>query len=128
VKVIIAGSRGIQDRKAVEEAIEQSNFVIDEVVCGMSYGVDAVAKEWAEEHEIPLVPFYARWNTEGRAAGPKRNARMAEYADALIAIWDGKSRGTKSMIEEAKKKRLHVFVYEPELDDTYVEQPTRLDT
>lgn len=127
MKVIIAGSRGIQDESLVAKAIEESNFVIDEVVCGMSYGVDKVAKEWAEKNGIPLVPFYAHWSTEGRAAGPKRNARMAEYADALIAVWDGRSKGTASMVEEAKKKRLHVFVFEPELDESYVEQPARND-
>ena len=43
-------------------------------------------------------------------AGPIRNEEMAEVSDALIAFWDGKSRGTKSMIEIARRKGLQVAV------------------
>jgi hypothetical protein len=35
---------------------------------------------------------------------------MAEYADALIAFWDGESTGTANMIEEAEKRNLKVIV------------------
>ena len=45
-----------------------------------------------------------------RSAGPIRNKQMAEYADTLFAFWDGKSRGTKNMIDLAKKKNLHVII------------------
>ena len=62
-----------------------------------------------------LVVFFhllhpADWNRLGRAAGPIRNEEMAEVSDALIAFWDGKSRGTKSMIEIARRKGLQVAV------------------
>lgn len=36
---------------------------------------------------------------------------MGDYADALIALWDGQSKGTKGMIDYAKKKGLEVYVY-----------------
>ena len=52
----------------------------------------------------------ADWEKYGRSAGPKRNAQMAEIANALIAFWDGQSRGTKNMIETAKQKGLIVKV------------------
>ena len=52
----------------------------------------------------------AEWIKYGRAAGPRRNKQMAEYADALLAYWDGKSRGTKNMIELAKDKGLKIGV------------------
>ena len=47
----------------------------------------------------------------GRSAGPLRNATMANYADALIALWDNKSRGTKNMIDVANKLGLRVSIY-----------------
>ena len=54
--------------------------------------------------------YPADWERHGRAAGPIRNEEMAEVSDALIAFWDGKSRGTKSMIEIAMRKGLQVAV------------------
>jgi len=54
--------------------------------------------------------YPADWNRHGRAAGPIRNEKMAEVSDALIAFLDGKSRGTRSMIEIARRKGLQVAV------------------
>lgn len=110
MKVIIAGSRDIEDMLLVEQAIRESRFRISEVVCGMARGVDTLGKEWAEARNIDVAPFYADWNTYGKAAGYKRNSAMAEYADALIAVWDGRSRGTRNMIMLARKNNLRVYV------------------
>lgn len=65
---------------------------------------------WAKRKGIPVKRFPADWNQYGRRAGPLRNREMARYADALIAIWDGKSRGTRSMIDEALREGLEVYV------------------
>jgi predicted Rossmann fold nucleotide-binding protein DprA/Smf involved in DNA uptake len=111
MKVIIAGGRDILDYKLVLNAIRESKFDITEVVSGMAKGVDTLAVQYANENDLVITPFFADWNTHGRAAGPIRNRQMAEYGDALIAIWDGESRGTKNMIEEATKRKLQVFVY-----------------
>jgi hypothetical protein len=109
-RVIIAGGRDIHDYNLVLEAIEESSFQIDVVVSGGASGVDALGEKYAIEMNIPLAIFQADWHTHGRAAGPIRNRKMAENADALIAIWDGKSKGTKNMIETATKKGLLVYV------------------
>lgn len=109
-RVIIAGGRDIHDYDKVVEAIEESGFRIDVVVSGGAKGVDALGERYAEENDLNLAIFRADWQTHGRAAGPIRNRKMAENADALIAIWDGKSRGTKNMIETAQKKGLMVYV------------------
>lgn len=113
MKTIIAGSRDINSEEIVKAAIKQSGFVISEVVCGGAQGVDEVGRRLAIYNQIPTKLFPADWSKHGKAAGPIRNAQMAEYADALIAVWDGKSRGTKNMIEEAKKRGLKVYVSQP---------------
>lgn len=111
MKTIIAGSRGIEHVDVVAFAVEQSGFVITEIASGMARGVDLAAVEYAHRMGIPLVPFPADWDNEGRSAGFNRNVRMADWGDQLIAIWDGKSKGTKHMIDIAKKAGLRVFVY-----------------
>lgn len=110
MRVIIAGSRGINDYEIVEDAIKESQFPISVVVSGGAKGVDALGELYAESMNIPLHVFEPAWDVHGRAAGPIRNRKMAENADALIAIWDGKSRGTKNMIETAEKLGLIVYV------------------
>lgn len=98
MKTIIAGCRDIFDMAIVEEAISCWIFPITEVVCGKAPGIDTVGETWAKAHKIPVKDFPADWNRFGRAAGPKRNAQMAEYSEALIAIWDQKSHGTRNII------------------------------
>lgn len=111
MKTIIAGSRNIVDQEIIEKAVHESKFQITEVVEGGAKGVDTLARIWAEENRLPVREFKAEWRKYGKRAGPIRNRAMAEYADALIAIWDGNSRGTLNMIETAKKLDLKVFIY-----------------
>jgi hypothetical protein len=110
LRVIIAGSRGITDYAKVCDAVRQSGFPIGRVVSGMAAGVDRLAVRYAAEHGLPCDCFPAEWKKWGRSSGYWRNAQMAQHADALIAIWDGKSPGTRHMIELAKARGLRVFV------------------
>lgn len=111
MKTIIAGGRDVTDYSAVVSAIKESGFVITEVVSGKARGVDKLGELWAEAYSIPVKLFPADWAKHGRAAGPIRNEQMAKYADALIAVWDGESRGTGDMIKQATKLGLQVFVF-----------------
>lgn len=123
MKVIIAGSRDIGSTvyngrriqtcsiSAIDDAVEESGFSITEVVSGCAFGVDKLGEVWAETNDIPIKKFPADWDLHGRKAGYVRNSQMADYADALIAVWDGKSRGTANMIELAKKKGLKIYVF-----------------
>ena len=111
MKTIIAGCRDYYIYTTVCKAIEQSGFEITEVVSGGANGVDALGERWACEHQMIPKVFPADWSKYGKAAGPVRNRQMAEYADALIAIWDSKSKGTKNMIETAMSLQLRVFVF-----------------
>ena len=110
MKVVIAGSRSIVNPMIIVEAIVESGFAITEVVSGGAQGVDSLAEKWATQNEIPVTIFSPDWKQFGRRAGPIRNSEMAGYADALIAIWEGKSKGTKDMITKAEKAGLKVFV------------------
>jgi hypothetical protein len=112
MKTIIAGSRSITDYWLVVDAVRVSDFNVTEVVCGEAAGVDKLGKEYANNHSIPCKSFPADWRKHGKAAGPIRNREMAEYADALIAVWDKQSKGTKNMIDTATELGLKVFVYE----------------
>jgi hypothetical protein len=113
VKTIIAGSRDINSMILVERAIANSGFNITEVVCGGAKGVDSLGAKWGSDRGIPIMYFHPEWDTHGKSAGYKRNVKMGAYADALIAVWNGVSKGTKHMIDIAKHNGLKVFVYKP---------------
>lgn len=111
MRTIIAGSRTIKDRAVVERAIADSEFVITSVVCGGAVGVDYLGYCWANDHNIPVAHFPAEWDKYGRSAGCRRNEQMGASADALIAVWDGKSRGTAHMIRTANARGLAVHIH-----------------
>lgn len=114
MKTIIAGGRDITDYQILLAAVEASDLEcnITEVVSGCARGVDELGERWSLKTGRGIATLFpAEWRTQGPAAGPIRNRKMAEYADALIAIWDGKSKGTKNMIETATKLGLTVYVH-----------------
>ncbi len=113
MKTIIAGSRSITSYPIVCAAITNSKFKITEIVSGTARGVDRLGEEYAIYFNTPIKRMPANWGKYGKSAGPIRNREMAEYADALIAVWDGKSKGTANMIEVSKEFGLKVFVYTP---------------
>ena len=124
---IIAGSRTVEHIEHVEMAIEASGFRITEVLSGCAAGADLFGEQWAKRRLIPILRFPAKWNdlshpnaliktnATGRKydarAGHRRNEEMCRYADQLIAIWDGKSRGTADVIDRARRYGLAVFVF-----------------
>lgn len=110
-KVIIAGGRDFNSPAMLEYEMEiiSRRINITEVVCGGAVGADHIGSRWAINNDIPVVCFYADWQKHGRAAGPIRNREMAEYADALVAFWDG-LRGTLNMIHTADRLGLQVEV------------------
>lgn len=110
MKIIIAGSRTITCKWIMADAVVQSGFVITEVVSGTAKGADKLGEEWAMEHGVPIKQFPADWDKHGKSAGYKRNVIMANYADCLIAIWDGKSKGTEHMIKIAHDKGLSIHI------------------
>ena len=113
MKLIIAGSRTFIDYKKLKETCDL--FLQDqtdvEIVSGAYYkGADKLGEQYATEKGFQLTKFPADWKRYKRAAGPKRNQQMANYPDTLVAFWDGKSRGTKNMIELAKSRNLKIEI------------------
>jgi len=106
MKLIVAGSRSIQDTELVWQKISDflsANKVTEFVNGGCPTGPDDDAKCYAEYHCIPTTFFMADWPKHGKAAGPIRNRQMAEYADHLLLIWDGESKGSLNMKYEMRK-------------------------
>lgn len=110
MKTIIAGSRTVECYQDVLNAIHNSGFKITEIISGGARGADALGEWYATDNELPLKIFPAKWATFGQSAGHQRNLEMALYANALIAIWDGYSKGTKDMINIARRFGLKVYV------------------
>ena len=110
MRTIIAGSRGITDPAVVDLALENCWWVPSVVISGGARGVDASGLQWAKDHGVPTVVHEADWDLHGRAAGPIRNNAMLSCADALVAIWDGTSPGTRHIIREAGLRGVCFFV------------------
>lgn len=111
MRVIIAGSRNITNLNVVLNAVAKAQFKITTVVSGGARGVDTLGEQFAQNVGIPVERYMAEWDVHGKSAGYKRNMVMAKNADALIAIWDGVSKGTEHMIKIANLLGLSVFIY-----------------
>lgn len=113
MKVIIAGSRSFNDYSFLclkcDKALSSQTEI--EIVSGTANGADKLGEKYAEEKKYPIKRFPADWDKYGKSAGYKRNEEMAKYADALICFFDGKSKGSQSMINLATKYKLKTKVY-----------------
>jgi len=112
MKLTIAGNREFRDYELVKEAVAWSGYDIpDEIVSGSAQGVDRLGERFANDMGLDSTQFEADWDEHGKAAGPKRSKEMAEYSDAMLAIWDGRSSRTRSMIQEAYEVGIPVEIY-----------------
>ena len=107
-RVVIAGCRDYNNYDEAKSYIDFCLFNIRKenniiIVSGCASGADALGERYAEENGFKVEKYPADWKTYGRSAGPRRNKQMAQVSDYVICFWDEKSKGTKSMIECAKK-------------------------
>lgn len=130
-RVIIAGSRDYDNYKifsAIVNMIFNDSYTVNdrvEIVSGGCSGPDIMGERYAHENDIECVTFPAEWKKYGRSAGIKRNNQMIQYASnsnipTLIAFWNGKSKGTKHTIDQAKENNFRVFVVNCDRSDDYV--------
>lgn len=114
-RVIIAGGRDFSDYELLKRKVlfytkdvNKDNLIV--IVSGKAKGADSLGERLAKEIGWEVMEYPADWDKNGKSAGCIRNTKMAKIADALIAFWDGKSRGTKHMIDTAEKNDLLVRV------------------
>jgi hypothetical protein len=110
MRVIVTGISEVP-ATAVSEALLKSHLNVSElVITPGNRGVSAQAERWAGVHGVPVVCFDAHWH-RGPAAIPERNQRMTEYADALVAIWDGAASDVWQCIAMALQTGLTVYIH-----------------
>ena len=107
MKVAIIGSRSPKVTN-LEDYLPSDTT---EIVSGGAIGIDRCAEEYARCHGIPTKIFLPDYKKFGRSAPIKRNVEIIDYADAVVAFWDGTSRGTRFVIEEAKRKGKPVRIF-----------------
>jgi hypothetical protein len=125
MRVIIAGSRSFNDYPRLKRFVSDTlnELYLQEriggveeilIITGGARGADAMGERYAKENFLDSTVMKADWDTFGKSAGYRRNEKMAKYAQeddgALIAFWDGQSKGTKHMIDLAQKYQLEVFI------------------
>lgn len=120
-KLIVAGTRNFDDYELLTNKLVTllmkrrccSLIWNEEIVSGGARGADMLAVKFAMERGLSFKVFLADWESYGKSAGPRRNRQMAEYADAAIVFWDGKSRGTQNMIQQMRElgKPVEVIIY-----------------
>ena len=111
MRLIIAGDRRFRDYVKLCSAMNDlyaKGYHPNVIVSGGAKGTDTLGERWAREHHVMVARFPAEWNKYGKAAGPIRNKQMAEYAAAgndgvLLAFLSPESKGTKHMVETARK-------------------------
>lgn len=110
--VIIAGGREFNDYELLKSAL--NDYLADKenvhIVSGTARGADKLGECYAREHNLPIESYPANWDAYGKSAGYKRNKEMAKVSQALVAFWDGESRGTSHMIDLANDFGLFVDV------------------
>ncbi len=99
MKIAIIGSRNIKDI-IIDEFVPPG---ITEIVSGGARGIDQLSKDYALKNNIKYTEFLPEYNLYSRVAPLKRNIQIVDYSDTVIAIWDGKSNGTRHVIEYCKQ-------------------------
>ncbi|MBQ7375278.1 MAG: hypothetical protein IJW52_00135 [Clostridia bacterium] len=104
MKLLIVGSRSITNFDLSPYITEN----VDTVISGGAGGVDSLAEQYADIHRLSKYILRPRYDLYGRAAPLKRNEQMVDIADALLVIWDGRSKGTQYTLKYAKKMKKQV--------------------
>lgn len=110
MKLLIVGSRSISE-------FDLSPYIssdVDAVISGGAEGIDSIAERYADLHRISKYILRPRYDIYGRAAPLKRNEQMVDMADAVLVIWDGRSKGAQYTLKYAKKTNKPVTLVEVE--------------
>lgn len=114
-KLIVAGGRSFDNYRLLYNEVvklattEYADRAVS-IVSGMARGADKLGHQFALTENVKVYEFPADWETHGKAAGFIRNLDMADFADGLLAFWDGQSRGTQHMFEAMRNRRKPVHI------------------
>ena len=115
-RIIVCGCRDFNDQSKIYNTLDEilTSYSDIEIISGHAKGVDTIAEHYAREHNYPCRIFPADWNKYGKKAGPIRNSQMLKHAlletPIVIAFWNGKSKGTHNMINQAKEKNVQTYI------------------
>lgn len=131
MNVIVAGSREFDDYDLLRSKLDffLSNKTDIRVVCGEAEGADQLGKQYAEANGYEVLSYPDQSSIYGAFAKYKRNREMARVADALVAFWDGKSKGTAQLIQVMKEagKPIRIVYYKQESNDSEDEGTSYMD-
>lgn len=114
IRLIVAGGRDFNDRALMCDELHKFlpgiTLAALVLICGEARGADSLGKSIMQQLGVPIESYPAEWDRLGKSAGYTRNTDMANVATHLIAFWDGKSKGTKHMIDIAQRKNLFIHI------------------
>lgn len=128
MKVIVAGGREFKDQALMFSKLrllfgmdrtdpDRAHLVPEKFIIGGARGADTLAEDLFKAGKFPYEVCKAEWGNHGKVAGIIRNLEMAAKADCLVAFWDGRSRGTRHMIQAALDQDLEVHVFRYYLEE-----------
>lgn len=106
MKIAVIGSRNAW----VDDLSPYLPYETTEIVSGGAKGIDAGAKEYAIQHNIPYTEFLPDYHRYRRGAPLRRNLEIIAYSDFVLAFWDGQSKGTKFVIEQCQKQNVPIQI------------------
>ena len=114
MKLLIVGSRSITE-------FDLSPYIpteTDVIISGGASGVDRLAEQYADAHRLSKYIIRPRYDLFGRAAPLKRSEQMVDMADAVLIIWNGRSKGTEYTLKYAQKRNKPTTLVYPAPKDT----------
>lgn len=129
IKLAVIGGRDFDDKEKLFKILDKNRTIIGAIVSGGAQGADQLAQDWAKERGFPCIIFYPMWHDEhgvyDKGAGFRRNWRIVQTADSVLAFWDGESKGTANSIKISNElgKPLKIIKYARKRTEETVSEP-----
>lgn len=111
MRVAVIGSRKIPNFVDADYLIQRIPLNCTEILSGGAEGVDILAREAAQRLGISIREFLPQYERYGKQAPLIRNQEIIQCADLVIAIWDGKSRGTAYTLTQCVRQHIPFRIY-----------------
>ena len=108
MRIAVVGSRSFDDYERMEKVLDK--YCPFTLISGGAMGADTLAERYARVNQLIRAIFPAEWNRYGKKAALIRNRKIVDKADLIIAFWDGRSPGTKMVIDLAMKTKTEIIV------------------